>query len=51
MQKYQEAKAQGSASASEALANMRTVKSFSNEPYTFKVYADFIDESYAIGKA
>jgi ABC-type multidrug transport system fused ATPase/permease subunit len=51
MQKYQKAKAEGSASASEVLANMRTVKSFSNEPFVFKIYADFIDESFEIGKA
>ena len=46
MQKYQKTKADASAQASENLSNIKTVKSFANEDYTYNCYANLIDTSF-----
>ena len=48
--KTQDALARASEVAEEALSNIRTVRSFSKEPYETARYAAEVDESYRLGK-
>ena len=48
--RFQDALARASSTAEESIANVRTVRSFSNDPKMVASYAVDINESYRIGR-
>ena len=48
--RFQDALAQASSTAEESIANIRTVRSFSNDPKMMKLYDKDINISYDMGK-
>ena len=47
---FQDRLAEAGTQAEEALSSVRTVKSFTGEEKAIKVYGNFIQESYKVGK-